>query len=187
MEREKSVLKEIAQQYDFEITNLIRNGDKNMRGFKSKILLAFSIISILTSCSKNNDVNLNNVQLDGASIGDSIEKINSEKYHLSDRYLEDDNTVSFEEWRISLSEDRTIIKIYAEVYDQIELDINGISCSSIEDVMSILGNVESETYDQKQQLEQAIYHDKSDEIKASFVYNITDGVLVYVIIEEGYE
>lgn len=151
-----------------------------------RLLFALSILTmfVLSACGSNiQSVDLSQIFFDGVSIGDSFEQIETDNYTPTTRYPEDDNTYSYEEWRIFVTDD-TITEIIAS-FGQINILINGKEdCTSVNDIVSVLGeNYNSSWYDKEQSLMQMQYSDKSNKIQCIFVYDKNSNNLIWGIIK----
>lgn len=163
-----------------------------LHNISKAILLLYSVVVISTlvsACghSNNHSTDLSLLRLDGITVGDNIEQIDKSKYAVSDRFPSDENTISYEEWRITVDADGSIEKIQASVYSEITLTIGETICSTSKDVIDILGtNYEASTYDREQRLESIVYNDRSNNLQATFVFSsIEDCRLVFVTIEKS--
>jgi hypothetical protein len=82
------------------------------------LFLTLTLISILLSaCTSGSTVDLTNITCDGIKLGDNIEDVLVDNYTLSDRFPERDNTINFEEWKITTDDEGIITKIHANVSD----------------------------------------------------------------------
>lgn len=151
------------------------------------LCMLFTVLLPLAACSNKTQTStpLNGVVLDGTTIGNTLEDIDSEKYTLSEHFSELPNTVNYEEWQITTDESGTIIRIQASFAD-IQISINTVvGLHNIDDVIKVLGeNYTTEWYDKEQQLKQAQYVDKRNMLQCSFIYDGTDNRLVWLIIEK---
>jgi len=152
-----------------------------------RIVIYFTLVLVpilLTACAGNGQVDLTNITCDGIQLGDSIENVAVEGYTLSDRFPEEDNTINFEEWRITTDNENVITRIYAN-FSSIEIAVNSqIYRDMIDDIIIALGDHHStDWYDREQQLKQAVYIDHDNHIQATFVYDNHSNQLVWVILE----
>lgn len=149
------------------------------------ILLPILMIAFLFSaCGQNiSSVPLTGITLDGVVIGDNFENISTEKYTLSDRFPEQENTVNYEEWRITI-EEGMIAKIDAD-FEDITVSINSYEeCRTVDDVIAILGDSYiSKWYDKEQKLRKIVYIDSENLLQATIVYNSSNKQLVRVLLE----
>ena len=151
-----------------------------------KIWVALFALTVLTLSACSNEVqsvDLSQITFDGVFIGDTFEQIETEKYTISTRYPESDNTYNYEEWRISVDND-AITKIIAS-FGQVSISINGKEdCSSVDDIINILGeNYNSSWYDKEQSLMQIQYSDKENAVRCIFVYDKNSNNLVWGIMQ----
>lgn len=144
------------------------------------------IAFLFSACGQNiSSVPLTEITLDGVVIGDNFENISTDKYTLSDRFPEQENTVNYEEWRITIK-DGIITKIDAD-FEDITISINSYEeCQTVDDVIAILGNSYiSKWYDKEQKLRKIVYIDNENLLQAAIVYNSSDKQLVRVILERA--
>ncbi len=162
---------------------------RELNSFKAlpMALLLFATISIsFSACGHfvESNADLSLLRLDGVAVGDSISVIDASKYTVSNRFPDSENTVNYEEWRITTDTDGLIERIQASVYDEITLTIGKDYCSASKDVIDKLGGqYESSIYDKEQQLEAIIYRDGVNHLQATFVFSAADDCLVFVIFE----
>lgn len=148
------------------------------------ILLAILMIAfLLSACGQNvSCVPLTGITLDGVVIGDDFETISTDNYILSDRFPEQENTVNYEEWRITTEEEK-ISKIDADFAD-VTVSINSYEeCQTVDDVIAILGDSCISWYDKEQKLRKIVYMDNDNLLQATFVYNSSNKQLVRIILE----
>ena len=119
---------------------------------------------------------------DGVSVGDSFGQIETEKYTVKSN-VPSQYTYNYEEWRLSV-EDSTITAIMAS-FGQVSISINGNEdCSSVDNVINVLGdNFSSTWYDKEQGLMQLQYLDQENGIQCAFVYNKYSNDLVWGIVK----
>ena len=151
-----------------------------------KLLVVLFVLTALSLSACGNEVqsvDLSQIVFDGVSIGDTFEQIETDKYTVSTRYPESDNTYNYEEWRISVDND-AITEIIAS-FGQVSISINGKEdCSSVDDIINILGeNYNSSWYDKEQSLMQIQYFDKENGIQCVFVYDKNSNKLVWGIMQ----
>ena len=153
---------------------------------KKIFLSLFVVLTMLALSACANDIqstDLSRIMFDRVSVGDAFEQIKTDKYTLSTRYPEDDNTYNYEEWRVSVDGD-IIAKITAS-FETITISVNGReNCRSIDDIISILGkNYDSYWYDKEQGLMQIEYWDKENKMQCIFVYDKNSSELVLGIMQ----
>lgn len=147
------------------------------------VLFALTVLSLSACGNEVQPIDLSQITFDGVSIGDIFEQIDTDKYSVSTRYPESDNTYNYEEWRISVDND-AITEIIAS-FGQVSISINGKEdCSSVDDVITVLGeNYNSSWYDKEQSLMQIQYFDKENGIQCVFVYDKNSNKLVWGIMQ----
>lgn len=151
-----------------------------------KLLVVLFVLTALSLSACGNEVqsvDLSQIVFDGVSIGDTFEQIETDKYTVSTRYPESDNTYNYEEWRISV-DNGAITEIIAS-FGQVSISINGKEdCNSVDDVITVLGeNYNSSWYDKEQSLMQIQYFDKENGIQCVFVYDKNSNKLVWGIMQ----
>lgn len=102
---------------------------------------------------------------------------------LSARYPDVDNTYNYEEWRISVDND--IITEITASFELVNISVNGKeNCSSVDDIINILGKgYNSSWYDKEQGLMQIRYSDEESGIQCKFVYDKNSNNLVWAIVQ----
>ena len=151
---------------------------------KKLLVLLFSLtILALSSCANTaQSVDLTQVTFEGVSVGDNFDQIDTEKYTVKQN-ASNDYTHNFEEWRISV-DDNKIIQIMAS-FGQVRISINGCKeFHSVDDIIAVLGeNYHSSWYDREQSLKQVQYFDEENEIQCTFVYDKNSSNLVWGIVK----
>lgn len=148
------------------------------------LFLFFILITNLSACSDIPSTSLDGITFDGVIIGADLEEVSIDNYTLTDRFPEQDNTINYEEWKITTNEDGKIVKIHANFSD-IKIQINGNGDNqTIDDVIELLGeNYTSGWYDADQQLKEVMYIDKNNLLQGMFIYSAIDKKLVWLIME----
>lgn len=151
------------------------------------IIFILILAVFLKSNIKIGITNLNNIFVDSIKIGNSLDKLNLSNYNLSNKFLNEDNTIHYDELSITFNEDNIITKISYNLFNNNQLVINGINnITNIKDVINILGKeYKYKWYDKQQQLRQIIYIDTNNYLKAKFIFDdITGNLVRFIIINE---
>ena len=153
------------------------------------IVLSYIVSGIFfVGCNNMSNIKsteLNNIYVDNLNIGSSIKKINLNKYTESNNYL-GDYTCKFEELIID-SKDNKINYLFGR-FDENRTVISVNSrrnLRSINEVSDILGeNYKEKWKDRELKLQEHVYFDNRNNIKAEFIYSIFDDSLVWVILSK---
>lgn len=146
------------------------------------------IVALILILLKNNinikATNLSNISVDSIKIGNSLNELDLSNYTLSNKFLNENNTIHYDKLSITFNEDNTITKISYNLFNNNQLIINGINnIINIKDIINILGKEYTyKWYDKQQQLRQIIYIDKENYLKAKFIFDDISGKLVRIII-----
>lgn len=144
-----------------------------------------SITMLLAACTGSSPVDLTNITCDGISLGEKVEDIDVYNYTLSHRFPKKENTITFEEWRITTdTDDNSVKRIFAN-FSSIEVSVNSkIYNGKVDDIITALGNsYTTDWYDREQRLKQVVYIDHDNRIQATFVYDNRSNHLVWTILQ----
>jgi hypothetical protein len=155
---------------------------RNLKFYLVLVLVIVLAVFVGTSCSKAASADLSGIALDGAQIGDSLNDINVDKYTLSDRFPVKENTVNFEQWRVTTDENSNITSMFA-VCSEVELSIDSdTDYKMIDNVTNTLGGANETWYDREQNLKGITYTDRNYSLQATFVFDDRSKAIIWVIL-----
>ena len=151
-------------------------------------LLGLSLIALLfllTGCGAEAAADLSEICVNGLQIGDPIDGVVKKLYRPLPEESTDAYTLRFREWRIRADAEGCVDKIFA-VCSAVELLAGeGVPVFFISEIDAALGlqKTGSSWFNYEQRLRKSVFCDKTNDLRATFVFAEHDGSLVFLILE----